>query len=96
MESLLSFVERWPKHKNGQPIFKNCDDALLFAQLIYQDDDWQKLLKFYVGDFYIKLSLERDSEKPDLDRMMVLACNAQAFNACLDECLRISCERPTQ
>lgn len=92
MDARYLLVEQWPKSNTGQPILKDSNQALVFAQLICDNDHVKDLLNVYVEDIRIKLSAERSSENPDLDHMMVLACRAQFYHDCLDECLRINAE----
>lgn len=92
MKPTIKRLEQWPRLKNHQPILRSTNEALLYAQLIAEDQDEQAKLQFYRNDCYIKLRWERRRKDPNLDHMFMLAFKAQMFRECLEECQRINNE----
>lgn len=92
MSPVLKSLAKWPRLKNKKPLLTDTGEALYYAQLIWRDEDEQKMLQFFRDDCYCKLKFERDRKDPDLDRMFALAVEAQLFRECLEECQRINDE----
>lgn len=95
MSQALKSLADWPREKTGKPILTDTGEALYFAQLIWRDEDLQKMLQFLRDSCYAKLKFERETKDPNLDRMFSLAVEAQLFRECLEECQRINDERLT-
>jgi len=93
MKPTIKTLDNWPKLRNGQPVFHSTEEALLFAQLIFDKPDEQAKLQFYRDDCYIKLKHQRESKQPALNYMVTIAVRAQLFRECLEECQRINNEK---
>lgn len=89
----LTDLNSWPVTDNGQPILKSTNEAMFYAQLIYDRGDYQHVLSGYRALIYRQLKAMRESENPDLDYMMGLAVKAQFCRECLEECQRIKDEK---
>jgi len=95
MKPIISRLDNWPKDGRKQPIFTSTQDALLYAQLIYNDKDAQGTIKICREDALIKLRAERLSKHPKPQRMFDLAFRAQLFRECSEEFQRIQDEKFT-
>lgn len=90
---IITNLSTWPKDRRGLPIFTSSQDAFLYAQLIENNPDKQKMLILSRQDAYIKLRHERHSKQPNLQRMMDLAIRAQLYRECSEEVQRIKDEQ---
>lgn len=88
----IKTLTTWPRRPNNEPIFETSDEAMIFAHLIWKDEDEQRMLPIYHKDCREELTHERHKKEPDLDRMYIIAVRAQFFRECLDECQRIKAE----
>lgn len=89
MKYELTDLNSWPLDLVGWPIFNNSDEAILYAQLIYDDLDKQQHLVSYRKQTFEELRRLRETKDPDLDELMHLACKAQFFREAYTEALRI-------
>lgn len=89
----LTDLNGWPLRDNGEPIFQTANDAMFYAQLIYDLPEKRDLLDAYIHRTHGLLQYERGSIDPDWDRLMELAVRAQFFRECLEECKRIEQEK---
>lgn len=92
MRDNISDLARWPLTRGGEPIFKSTNEALLYAQLVFQEPDKQQDLCHYRVNTYKKLKAERERMKPNIDQVFALAVRAQFFREAFMECLRIKDE----
>jgi len=92
MRDNISDLANWPKTRGGEPIFKSTNEALLYAQLVFQEPDKQQDLCHYRVNTYKQLKAERERKKPNIDRIFGLAVRAQFFREAFMECLRIQDE----
>jgi len=88
----LTDLNSWPLMENGQPFLKTSNEALLYAQLIYERPDKQKHLAICRAGIHKAIYQERDNKDPNFDIMMILAARAQFYRECLEECQRIKNE----
>lgn len=89
----ITDLNSWPLNSRDHPILKTSDEAMLYAQLIYNDTDLQARLPYYRKEAHLELKREREKKEPDFDHMMVLAMRAQFYRECLEECQRIKDEK---
>lgn len=89
MRETTKDLANWPKRRNGQPILKTSNEALLYAQLVYNDISKQQNLTTFRDEAYAKLRVERERMKPNPQRMMDLAVQAQLFRESFIHTLRI-------
>jgi len=92
VKPIITNLNTWPLDRRGCPIFTCTYDALLYAQLIEDNADKQKMLTINRQDIYIKLRHERHSKQPNLQRMCDLSVQAQLYRECLEEVQRIKDE----
>ena len=92
MRDNISNLASWPKRRSGEVIFKTTNEALLYAQLIFNEPDKQQELCHYRVNAYKKLKAERERKKPNLDKMFALAVRGQFFREAFMECQRIKDE----
>lgn len=85
----LTDLNTWPLRTNGEPILNNTNEAFLYAQFIHDHFPRQAKLIRCKRATYRTLKKLRESTNPDFDLMMHLACRAQFFRECLEECQRI-------
>jgi len=83
----------WPLNLIGWPILTSTREALLYAQLIYDDPDSQAHLVRYRNETYVELRRERDKKDPDGQIMMDLAITAQLYREAYMEAARINHEK---
>lgn len=83
----------WPLSMLGKPIFETTNDALLYAQLIWDDAELQADLMRYRDETHEQLKHYRENEPSELDIMMTLAVKAQFFREAYFEALRIKDEK---
>lgn len=89
MRETITDLANWPKRRDDQPILKSSNEALLYAQLVYDNLQKQQALANFRDQAYQKLRLERERKKPNPQRMMDLAVQAQLFRECFMHTLRI-------
>lgn len=89
---ILTSLSTWPVDRRGLPIFTSTQDALLYAQLIEDNPDKQKMLTISRQDVYIKLRHERHAKQPNFKRMSDLSLKAQLYRECSKEVQRIKDE----
>lgn len=82
----------WPLNLIGWPILTSTREALLYAQLIYDDPDQIDHLVHYRKETYQQLTHERDKKDPDGQIMMDLAITAQLYREAFMEAARINHE----
>lgn len=82
-------VRVWPRTKSGRPVFKTTNDAVFFAQLIFDDEREITELNFYHGKLREKIKDLREREEPNLDNLMSLAVQSQLYRECIEEVMRI-------
>ena len=93
---MLSYIKNlasWPTTDEGEPIFTTSNEAILYAQLIWDHDELQLDLIMYREQTYKELRHYREKYNPDLDVMMGLAVKAQFFRESYMEALRIMDEK---
>ena len=89
MRETITDLANWPKSRNNHPILKSSNEALLYAQLVYDNPIKQGDLVIFRDEAYQMLRLERQRKKPNPQRMMDLAVKAQLFRECFMHTLRI-------
>ena len=89
MKGCMKSFKDWPRSSDNKPIFHKVDQALLFAQLMYNRPDEVSLLEIYLNDCYIKLRDQRRQDNPDIEEIVNLIFKGRLFKACLEECQRI-------
>lgn len=89
----ITDLNSWPLDLVGWPVLKTTNEALLYAQLIYNDTHKQEHLPYYRKELYAQLKCEREKKEPDFDYMMDLAVRAQFYRECLEESQRIRLEK---
>ena len=89
MRETMTDLANWPKSRDGNPIIRTSNEALLYAQLVYNDPVKQPDLATFREQAYEKLRVERERKKPNPQRMMDLAVKAQLFRECHVHTLRI-------
>lgn len=89
----ITDLNSWPLDLVGHPVLKTSNEAILYAQLIYNDTDKQAHLPHYRKEMHTELKREREKKEPNLDYMMDLAMRAQFYRECLEECQRIKDEK---
>jgi len=82
----------WPRNFLGWPIFTSTNEAILYAQLIYDFPDEQRKLLHCRKETYEELRYERQKKDPDLQVMMDLAITAQFYREAHKEATRINFE----
>lgn len=82
----------WPRSENKAPIFNNTQQALYYAQLIYNRPDDRHLLEIYLEDSYIKLKAARESHSVNPSYLIQTSLQAQFFRECSEEIHRIDAE----
>jgi len=92
MKGCMKGFSDWPRTSNNRPIFHKVDQALLFAQLMYNRPDEVSLLEVYLNDCYIKLRDQRQQNNPDIEEIVHLIFKGRLFKVCLEECQRIKNE----
>lgn len=92
MKAIVSDLANWPVRKSNEPVFFCTNDALLYAQLIFDKQDKQDWLTICRSNAYAQLSIERKRQHPNYHRMMDLAVRAQFFREALQEVQRINDE----
>lgn len=85
----LTDLNSWPLRDNEEPIFQTSNDAIFYAQFIWDLPEKQKIMDGYRKRTYALLKFERQRAPQNWDRMMDLAVRAQFFRECLEECHRI-------
>lgn len=93
MRHHISDLDNWPLNLIGWPIFTSTNEAMLYAQLIYDKPDKQQDLLHYREETYQELRWEREKKEPDLQVMMDLAVTGQFFRECFNECQRLKDEK---
>lgn len=96
MDSIPVSLENWPMHDINQPVFNNTQEALTYAQFIWDNEAHRNLLIIYLEDYYLKLKHERESIDPDILLIMIFASRTQYLRECLEECSRIKLEKPSK
>jgi len=89
MRETITDLANWPKSRNDHPILKSSNEALLYAQLVYDNLQQQQALVTFRDEAYQMLRLERQKKKPNPQRMMDLAVTAQLYRECFMHTLRI-------
>ncbi|MBA7704842.1 hypothetical protein ES703_113664 [subsurface metagenome] len=85
-------VKVWPRTKGGRPLFKTTNEAILYAQLTWDDERAIHELDFYHDKLREKIKELRENEQPDLEKLMRIATQAQLFRECIEEVGRIMVE----
>lgn len=78
-------AKAWPRTKSGRPIFKNTNEALFYANLIWDDPKAETELEFFIGKLREKIKDLREQDEPNLDKMMSYAVQAQLYRECIQE-----------
>ena len=89
MRETITDLANWPKSRNDHPILRSSNEALLYAQLIYDNPIKQGDLVTFRDEAYQMLRLERQRKYPNPQRMMDLAVKAQLFRESFMHTLRI-------
>lgn len=82
----------WPLRRNGEPIFRTTNDAILYAQLVSHRTTAVDEMIAWREKAHRDLQRSRKRKYPSLDRLMVYATKAQFFRECAIEILRIQDE----
>jgi len=89
MVNLTEKAKRWPRRKNGQPIFKTTDQAIFYAHLIANNKRLADEIDHYRHLARQQLKAEREKTDPNYNLLMEIALKGQLFRECLDEVKRI-------
>jgi hypothetical protein len=93
MESkALKTLGTWSRTRNGCPVFRSTEDAIFFANIIWDMEQEQDMLKLYLQDLQIKLEYQREKDKPNWNYCSTLASQCQFLRECVAECQRIKDE----
>ena len=93
MRHTVTDLASWPLTQTKRPILNSTKEAFLYAQLIYNDPLKQAHLVQYREEAYKALKSERESIKPNPQRMMDLAVRAQLYREAYMEASRINYEK---
>jgi len=89
MTNLTERAEQWPRRNNGQIIFKNSNQAVFYANLIYNNKRLVDEIDMSLRAARRDLIIQRQRNGPNMDKLMELAVKAQFFRECMDEVKRI-------
>lgn len=89
MVSLTQKARQWPRGDNGQPIFKTTHEAILYANLIHNNNPMVDEIDLYRRITRRELRILRGKPDPDYDILFEIAVKGQLFRECLDEVHRI-------
>lgn len=92
MTGCITGLHDWPRNKDTSPIFHSTEEAVLYAQLIYNRPDELAILNNYMDSYHIKLKDCRQSNDLNLELLIHLSISAQRYRACAKECERIKAE----
>lgn len=92
MTTDIKMFSEWPRNKDKSPIFLNTQEALLFAQLIWDKQAEMAMLDIHAKNCYLNLKNYREAKPLDLNCLIALITQAQLFRECLEECDRIAAE----
>ncbi|MBA7478651.1 hypothetical protein ES707_14079 [subsurface metagenome] len=89
MVTLTQKAELWPRGENGEPVFRTDNDAIFYANLIYNKLALVEEIDLYRRMARREVTILRQKPDPDLDMLYEIAVKAQFFRECLDEVKRI-------
>jgi len=92
MRAIQETLKTWPRRKNGEPIFRTGQDAMLYAQLAVKEPDVVEKIKYYSEAAHRILIIECAKLHPNLERFIEYSTKAQFFRECFMEILRIQDE----
>lgn len=92
MRDVITDLANWPHRRSGQPILKSSNEALFYAQLVYNNPKKMDELVFYRKRIYQALRAEREKRSPNFQNMMDMAVRAQLFREAFMEAARIQDE----
>ncbi|HUU53176.1 MAG TPA: hypothetical protein VMW44_00880 [Candidatus Bathyarchaeia archaeon] len=92
MTTLIKKFSDWPRNKDESPRFGNTQEALLFAQLIWDKQGEFVMMHVHVKNQHLKLKNYRENKQLDLNYLITLATQAQLLRECMVECERIEKE----
>jgi len=84
-----TYLINWPLTATGEPLLQNSEDAMYYAQLIYDQPNKQAVLAACRKALRKSNKIELEHTDPDFDRLMIRATRAQFYRECLEECKRI-------
>jgi len=85
MRAIKETLDTWPMRKNGEPIFRTGQDALLYAQLVVKQPDLVHDMKHHREAAHRILKTERAKLHPNLERFIEYSTKAQFFRDCWEE-----------
>lgn len=89
MVNLTERAEQWPRGENGEPVFRTDNEAIFYANLIYNKLALVEEIDLYRRMARREVTILREKPDPDLDMLYEIAVKAQFFRECLDEVKRI-------
>jgi len=89
MVSKSTKLDNWPIGLFGDPVLKNTEEALLYARLIWKSVEHQGFLVTLRSRLHKACVALLNEKDPDFDLCSSLACLAQFYRECLEECNRI-------
>ena len=93
MESFSLHLQSWQFDAEGIPVFRNTEDALVYAHLIVDDEFACNRMTVYMKSVYSELDKARESGRIPLQELLNMACRCQLFRECVEEIQRIKDER---
>lgn len=89
MRKIISNLDNWPTTKAGDPIFTCTEEAYFYANLIFNDEKRIKRLRKAMESTRQIVNELRKTPNQTFNKIFPLACKAQFYRECLEECDRI-------
>lgn len=85
-------LDKWPVGLFGDPVLKSTEDALTYAQLMYNQPDKYDFVVTLRNRVRKSCETLLNDKDPDYNLVSSLACLSQFYRECLEECDRLSME----
>lgn len=89
METFEEHRLSWQRDSFDIPVLRNTNDALLFAQLIYDNESEYNLIKHTLALQDALLQTAKETSSFSLQTLLNMACKAQLYRECSVEIQRL-------